>query len=325
MSQSKLVTIMIPTYNQPQYIEQCVDSVLSQDYANLEVVISDDSTNDDTENIYMAKYSNDSRVKYFHNTIRLGRVGNYHHTLYKKAKGTYALNLDGDDWLIDSSYISNAVSLLEEDAEVMCVIAKTIWYYENEDKYMRNEWPGKHSSKMKGTEYFKLQAKGIVRFNHMTCLYRREQAMQVGFYTCNTVWSDAESIFKLICQNKIGIINNYVGVWRIHSENESQTFYRNIKMTDLFLFEENVAEYCLENVGNNLFISKWKHRLMFQHTQAYLVYLLKSKESNKIKILLKYLWSSHRKFLFFSLPELLITIGYRAMIFNFRKIKVWSL
>ena len=40
------VTILIPTYNQPEYIEQCVESALARDYSNLEVNISDDSKND---------------------------------------------------------------------------------------------------------------------------------------------------------------------------------------------------------------------------------------------------------------------------------------
>lgn len=78
----KKATIMIPTYNQPQYIMQCVESAMAQDYSNLEIVISDDSTNDETEKIIKEKYIQDPRIKYFHNIVRLGRVGNYHHTLY---------------------------------------------------------------------------------------------------------------------------------------------------------------------------------------------------------------------------------------------------
>ena len=59
-----LVTILIPTYNRPQYLKIALESILNQTYQNFEIIISDNSPNDETES--MLQSFNDSRIKYFH-------------------------------------------------------------------------------------------------------------------------------------------------------------------------------------------------------------------------------------------------------------------
>ena len=59
-----LVTVIIPTFNRPKYFREALESALAQTYRNIEVVISDNSTEDDTE-ILMHDY-HDPRIKYFH-------------------------------------------------------------------------------------------------------------------------------------------------------------------------------------------------------------------------------------------------------------------
>ena len=76
-----LISVMIPTYNQPQYIAQAVESALAQDYEKLEIVVSDDSTNDATEKL-LQPYLADKRFSYFRNPAQLGRVANYRKLLF---------------------------------------------------------------------------------------------------------------------------------------------------------------------------------------------------------------------------------------------------
>ena len=60
-----LVSVIIPTYNRPQYFQLALESALNQTYRNIEVIISDNSTNDDTENLMQGYLAKDSRIKYF--------------------------------------------------------------------------------------------------------------------------------------------------------------------------------------------------------------------------------------------------------------------
>ena len=43
------VSILIPTYNQPQFVKECIESILSQTFTDYEIIVTDDSTNTETE------------------------------------------------------------------------------------------------------------------------------------------------------------------------------------------------------------------------------------------------------------------------------------
>ena len=61
-----LVSVIIPTYNRPEYFKLALESALNQTYRNIEVIVSDNSTNDDTENLIQDYLARDKRIKYFH-------------------------------------------------------------------------------------------------------------------------------------------------------------------------------------------------------------------------------------------------------------------
>ena len=60
-----LVTILIPTFNRPKYFREALESALNQTYRNIEIIISDDSTIDDTEHLIQDYLARDKRIKYF--------------------------------------------------------------------------------------------------------------------------------------------------------------------------------------------------------------------------------------------------------------------
>ena len=60
-----LVSVIIPTFNRPKYFTLALESALKQTYRNIEVIVSDNSTDDDTETLMQEYISNDPRIKYF--------------------------------------------------------------------------------------------------------------------------------------------------------------------------------------------------------------------------------------------------------------------
>ncbi|RUT63328.1 hypothetical protein C1149_16050 [Clostridium botulinum] len=63
-----LVSVLIPTYNRPEYFKEALESVINQTYRNIEIIIGDDSTNDETENLIKENYLNNyDNIKYYHN------------------------------------------------------------------------------------------------------------------------------------------------------------------------------------------------------------------------------------------------------------------
>lgn len=92
-----LVTILIPVYNASDFLPQCLKSVLSQTYVNLQVVIIDDGSTDDSWNTCQEYASRDKRVEIYHQENKgVAATRNY---LLHKIKGDYVLFVDADDWM----------------------------------------------------------------------------------------------------------------------------------------------------------------------------------------------------------------------------------
>ncbi|MBU7317609.1 glycosyltransferase [Paenibacillus sp. SM 69] len=70
------VSVLIPTYNRPQYFEQALASVLQQTYKNIEIIVSDDSTNDDTLKLLEPYLKEHSHIHYYKNEKNLGQFEN---------------------------------------------------------------------------------------------------------------------------------------------------------------------------------------------------------------------------------------------------------
>jgi glycosyltransferase involved in cell wall biosynthesis len=91
-----LVTVCIPTYNGGRYIRQSVESVLSQTYHNLEIIIVDDQSQDETVRIVEEYACRDSRIRIHLNERNLGLVSNWNHCV-ALASGTWLKFVFQDD------------------------------------------------------------------------------------------------------------------------------------------------------------------------------------------------------------------------------------
>jgi len=259
----KYVTIMIPTFNQSKYIEQCINSVLEQDYLNIEIIISDDSTNNETTQIVQDKFLVYHNVKYFRNNPPLGRVNNYHTTLYEHASGDYVLNLDGDDWLIDSHYISKAVKILNSDKMIVCVIGNQITFEEKAGKFIDTRLNKFLKPINDGNILFLDYPNKEISINHMTTVYRRIDAMAINFYRMDTRSSDRESLLRLILGKKVGYIDGIAGAWRLHEKNFSLPLDKTERYDDL-KFIDSVYHFALnKNIFDKKILYDWYKKMKF--------------------------------------------------------------
>lgn len=118
----KVVSIIIPCYNQAQYLPETLDSVLCQTYQDWECVIVDDGSPDNTKEIAIPYCARDSRIKYFHK--QNGGLSSARNYGIEHSIGEYILPLDSDD-IIAPTYIEKAVSQLKMHPEtkvVTCIL-----------------------------------------------------------------------------------------------------------------------------------------------------------------------------------------------------------
>lgn len=116
MSKQPLVTVIIPIYNVGKYIDKCVQSVLSQSYSNIELILVDDGSPDDAGSICDMHAKNDKRVKVIHK--KNGGVSSARNAGLDIAKGTYIMFIDGDDW-VDEDHVEYLLSLCQKNNSSM--------------------------------------------------------------------------------------------------------------------------------------------------------------------------------------------------------------
>lgn len=93
-----LVSVIMPSYNTAEYISQSIESVVSQTYGNWELIVVDDCSTDNTDEI-IVKYLVDKRIRYFKNEKNNGAAISRNRAL-REARGRWIAFLDSDDlWL----------------------------------------------------------------------------------------------------------------------------------------------------------------------------------------------------------------------------------
>ena len=95
MDRDVTVSVIIPAYNTEKYIHQAIASVLSQTLGNLEVIVVDDCSTDNTVSVIQS--FDDPRLRLFLNSQNLG-VGGARNRALKAARGKWLAVLDSDDW-----------------------------------------------------------------------------------------------------------------------------------------------------------------------------------------------------------------------------------
>ncbi len=113
---SALLTIIIPVFNTEKYLKRCLDSIINQSLQQIEVIVINDCSEGNTEEI-MNNYLNNSKITYYKldSNIGLGAVRNFG---IEKASGKYVTFCDSDDWVDVCLYENMVLSLENTDAEI---------------------------------------------------------------------------------------------------------------------------------------------------------------------------------------------------------------
>lgn len=110
------VSVMIPCYNAKEFIVECLESILSQDYNDLELIVSDDCSTDGTQQI-LRRYAKDNRIKLFLNDRNIGITDNCNQALMA-CSGDFISLFAGDDVMLPSK-ISNQVKVMSRDQNLV--------------------------------------------------------------------------------------------------------------------------------------------------------------------------------------------------------------
>jgi GalNAc5-diNAcBac-PP-undecaprenol beta-1,3-glucosyltransferase len=233
MNKYPKLSIVIPTYNRSSYLKECLDSIINQNYPNLEIIITDDNSIDDTREVskkYIKKYP---FIKYVKNKKYLqGPNGNKNNGL-DYCTGELIAIFDDDDTMVENS-LKMMVDKLLEGYDIVIANCKIV-----SNKYDNGDFSGKGLNESKeidwrdffcgkiSGEYFSIFKKGILgnkRFD--TDLYGGE----------GTLWRG------MLKNRKIYYIHKAVRNYRI---NNTSVSHKSIEKADIVIknYERDIEYY----------------------------------------------------------------------------------
>ena len=150
------LSLVIPIYNAERYLNKCIDSILSSNPIDIEIILVDDGSTDKSGQICDEYAKNNKIVKVIHQKNE--GVASARNTGIKESSGEYIFFVDNDDW-IDGTKIENLVNILN-DKNPDIVINKSLIATGN-DKYIKNDYFSKEKINNKNAEevinYFRTQ------------------------------------------------------------------------------------------------------------------------------------------------------------------------
>lgn len=204
---SKLVSVIIPVYNVQEYLKRCLNSVINQSYSNIEIIIVNDGSTDNSNEICKNFESKDKRIKLINKEnegLSLARK-----TGFNNAKGEYILFIDSDDF-INEEYLENMMKQIK-DCDV--ILANVIYSYDDYKRELVSNLDEKNSYSSKAIIKKMILNKEIKDFTWGN-LYKKE-LIKEEYFTASRVFEDIEFTHRVILNsNKIGYskksIYNYV-------------------------------------------------------------------------------------------------------------------
>jgi len=197
---------------------QAIESALAQDYEHIEVIVTDNASNDDTGEVVI-KYKDDRRFKYFRNEENIGMVRNWQKALHNYSSGDYFVLLSDDDYFISDNYISKAVKLFSEHDDVVMVYSNGYIKNTDTDTVIPLELP---FNEIENGKYIFMK-RGCVNpqdFTLCNVVFNKKLSLDLNAFSNEYNLScDSELFLKTCLCGSVGVIKDYVSVYRVHEGN----------------------------------------------------------------------------------------------------------
>lgn len=204
MIQEILVSIIVPVYNVEAYLKRCLESLITQKHQNIEILLIDDGSTDESLKICNQYVKIDERIKVYHKEN--GGLSSARNYGIKRAKGDYYAFVDSDDW-VHSEYISRMLLIaIEYKCDIVQSNYREVYEQEEEDAYS-NELISEVDI-LTGKEANLQSYEGKVKFITCNNLYRKE-LFKTLLFPEGKLHEDTFLIYKLFWKaQRIGVIQD---------------------------------------------------------------------------------------------------------------------
>jgi glycosyltransferase involved in cell wall biosynthesis len=191
------ISIGMPVYNGEIFIREALDSLLNQSFTDFELIISDNASTDNTENICLEYAEKDSRIKYHRQNKNNGAITNFMFVLHK-AIGDYFMWAAADDYWSDNWL---EVLLGDITADTHIAFGHVVTIAENGATIRQYNYQGFSKGKLRRLIQLFLSEENNYKANFIYGLYHREELLK--FHFGETYGSDNHFVFEIIQQGRL--------------------------------------------------------------------------------------------------------------------------
>ena len=275
MQSNELITVIVPTYNVEQYIDQCLTSILEQTYKNLEIIVIDDCSNDNTYE-KITKFQNiDSRIKIFRNPVNKG-VSYSRNIGLDNMNGAYVCFVDSDD-IIDKHQIEYLHRSIKTNISKIAYIGGVSFCDNNVPKDLQDEFEYEFMEldKFFGKFILNKVSCAVTRYLYIVDIIKKTNIFfRKGTFEDYKFNFDYINFLFSIGVNKIGYCKNKTYFYRKHPESITAkgTNYSLINVIDVY-------KQTLNMLSNKKY--KKLHKLAMYSSASNFVYELYDTTMNK--------------------------------------------
>ena len=203
-----LISIIVPIYGVEKYLRRCVNSIISQTYKNIEILLIDDGSLDGSGKICEEYAKEDNRIKVFHKEN--GGLSDSRNYAIDRAKGKYITTIDGDDF-VKNDYIENLYKLIiENEADISSI--NRINFFENDANGREEKCEfynnAKETTIYTSKEYLSEIFKDKLPHEAWGKLYKINLFKDCKYEKGLTVYEDIEFLIRLLKKNNLKIVCN---------------------------------------------------------------------------------------------------------------------
>lgn len=234
MNSNPLVSILIPTFNRANYIGFALDSALSQTYRNIEIIVHDDASTDDTQNV-LSKYR-DPRLRIIRTKTNHSMIGGWNY-IVKKAKGEYIKFLASDD-LLEPSCVEDLVGIASKYPQA-ALITCTRKFVDNTGHIIKKMGFASRTERVGGIEHARWILTSI-RQNLIgeptAVMYPKRLVRLAGEYDARfSQFADFEYWIRLLAYGDLVYLHKPLCSFRVHaSSNTSKAILDGRFITEIF-------------------------------------------------------------------------------------------
>lgn len=225
-----LVSVIIPTFNDTDFIEQAIDSIFKQTYQNIELIVIDDGSFCKDAQIIISKYPN---IKYLYQEKKGVSVAR--NNGLRISSGDFIQFLDADDWLENDS-ISEKIGKLSSDSKINCVYTDT-FIANNTGEKIHTYYSNYERPLPDGDIYSQLLFKNFIPIHAI--LFRKSDLISLGGFSNISGHEDWDLLIRLAEKGKFRYIDKPLGYYREHERNVSKNFF--IMMNGKISFQNRIV------------------------------------------------------------------------------------